>query len=398
VSQDFHLARFEEFREKGMAAHRAGQWKDARYNLLRASEHLFKLAEASAEGRIKEQRKAGAQKLLELASGIDPDAPPPRSAGGAGRGGGARAAAAGGAGGAGGKGDREAAKDDDESKRFAAAERPTTRFSDVAGLEDVKEQVRLKLLYPIRHAEKAKKYGIKTGGGVLLYGPPGTGKTLIARAIAGEIEAAFFTVKPSEIMSKWVGEAEQNIEALFVTARREPLSIIFIDEIEALVPARRDAQSSVMQRLVPQILAELEGFDTAGKNPILFLGATNEPWSLDPAVLRPGRFDEKIYIGLPDRPARRAMLDMYLKKRPLGPGLDLDGLAERLEGYSGADIRNLCDKAAAEAFLASIETGHDATIDAELIERVLAETRPSVRAEDVARFLRYSETGATGAA
>ncbi len=393
MSADFHLSRFEEFRQKGMDAHKAAAWKDARYNLLRASEHLFKLADVTPEGRIQSQRKLGAQKLLDLAKSIDPDAPPARAGGGPrvpARGG--AASAGGGAGGKGGKG--EAEKDGDDERRFEKAERPTIRFADVAGLDEVKEQVRLKLLYPLRHADKAKKFGIRTGGGILLYGPPGTGKTLIARAIAGEIEAAFFTVKPSEIMSKWVGEAEQNIEVLFKTARAEPLSIVFIDEIEALVPARREAQSSVMQRLVPQILAELEGFDTAGKNPILFLGATNEPWSLDPAVLRPGRFDEKIYIGLPDRPARRAMLDMYLGKRPLAPGLDLDRIAERLEGYSGADVRNLCDKAAAEAFLASIEAGEDATIGAELIERVMSETRPSVRPEDVARFRRYAEGGA----
>ncbi|HVY61212.1 MAG TPA: ATP-binding protein, partial [Planctomycetota bacterium] len=188
----------------------------------------------------------------------------------------------------------------------------------------------------------------------------------------------------------WVGEAEQNIEELFRTARAEPLAVVFIDEVESLVPARRDLQSSVMQRVVPQILAELEGFDSAGKNPILFLGATNEPWSLDPAVLRPGRFDEKIYVGLPDLPARRRMLELYLRARPLG-GLDLDRLAERLEGYSGADIRSVCDKAAAAAFLESIETGADATIDERLVERILGDVRPSVKREDVEKFLKYAE-------
>jgi len=397
VSAEFHLKRFEEYREKGMSAHREGVWADARTHLLKAAEHLFKLAAVTPEGKIQAQRKQGAEKLLALATSIDPTAPRQRAPGG---GGGAGAgqksrvgsgSAGGGNGKGGGKG--EAEKDGDPDTKFTRAERSKVRFSDVAGLDDVKEQVRLKLLYPLRHAETAKKFGIRTGGGILLYGPPGTGKTLIARAIAGEIDAAFFTVKPSEIMSKWVGEAEQNIDALFKTARAEPLSIVFIDEIEALVPSRRDAQSSVMQRLVPQILAELEGFDTAGKNPILFLGATNEPWSLDPAVLRPGRFDEKIYIGLPDLPARRAMIDMYLGKRPLAPGLDKDALASRLEGYSGADIRNVCDKAASQAFLASIEAGADAAIDQALLDQVLEETRPSVSAGDVAKFLQYAEVG-----
>jgi transitional endoplasmic reticulum ATPase len=260
------------------------------------------------------------------------------------------------------------------------------------------------MIYPFLYAEKARRYGIRPGGGVLLFGPPGTGKTLVARAIAGELDAAFFAVKPSEIMSKWVGESEGNIAELFRTARENPLSIVFIDEIEALVPKRRDSQSTVMQRVVPQILAELEGFESAGKNPILFLGATNEPWSLDPAILRPGRFDEKIYVGLPDLPARRQMLSMYLRGRPLAPEIDLDGLAARLEGYSGADIRNICNKAAAEAFLLSIEGGEggaaggedapdrtrERLMDDALLERVLAETRPSVRPEDLARFEKYA--------
>jgi transitional endoplasmic reticulum ATPase len=371
--QDFHLARFKEFNEKGVSAYKAGAWKDARHNLLRAAEHLFKLAERTDPGKIRDQRKAQATRLLEKAKSIDPENPPLRreAARGAGPG-------------------TKTADGEEDRKQFKKAERPKVKFADIAGLDDVKEEVRLKLLYPIQHAEKAKKYGIKTGGGILLYGPPGTGKTLIARAIAGEIDAAFFTVKPSEIMSKWVGEAEQNIEELFKTARAEPLSVLFIDEIEALVPKRRDSQSTVMQRVVPQILAELEGFETAGKNPILFLGATNEPWSLDPAVLRPGRFDEKIYIGLPDVAARRKMLDLYLRNRPLG-GLDLDRIATLLEGYSGADIRNLCDKAAAEAFLESIERGEDATIDERLMDRILGEVKPSVKPADLEKFLKYAE-------
>lgn len=408
MPQDFHLARFEEFRAKGIAAYRAGEWKDARYLLLKASEHLYKLAQEST-GKLRDQRIENAAKLTAMAKRIDPEAAPGR-----------RESAPG--------GPRRVAEeplrrepDIEGGRRFHQVERPTVRFADIAGLEDVKEQVRLKMIYPFQHRAKAERYGIRPGGGVLLYGPPGTGKTLVARAIAGELDAAFFTVKPSEIMSKWVGESEGNVAELFKTARENPLSIVFIDEIEAMVPKRRDSQSTVMQRVVPQILAELEGFESAGKNPILFLGATNEPWSLDAAVLRPGRFDEKIYVGLPDEPARRAMLDMYLKGRPLAPEVDLDALAARLEGHSGADIRNLCNKAAAEAFVAAIEKGDsrgsragplcfakgesersgaaapldsastDPPLDEALFERILKETRPSVKAGDLAKFEKYAE-------
>lgn len=377
MAQDFHLARFQEFRGKGMAAYRAGRWKDARYLLLKASEHLFKLARES-EGRIREQRIENARTLAAMAKRIDPEAPPPAPT--------TAAAPAGAA-----KRRAKVAEEGEDGRKFQKVERPTLRLSDVVGLEDVKEQVRLKMIYPFLHREKAERYGIRPGGGVLLYGPPGTGKTMIARAIAGELEAAFYTVKPSEIMSKWVGESEGNIAELFRTARENPLSIVFIDEIEALVPRRRDSQATVMQRVVPQILAELEGFESAGKNPILFLGATNEPWSLDPAVLRPGRFDEKIYVGLPDLPARRAMLDMYLRGRPVAASVDLDALAARLEGYSGADIRNICDKAAAEAFVDSIETEESPEIDGARLEEVLSETKPSVRPQDLEKFLKYAE-------
>lgn len=381
MAQGLNLVGSAYFRTKGVTAYRNGQWKDARFNLLRAAEHLFKLAKRTPEGRTREQHVENATRLIALAKRIDIGAPPLRGSAVKRLGEATHASA----------GAPSKLAEGDERKRFEQAERPSVKFSDIAGLEDVKEEVRLKILYPLLHADKAKKYGIRTGGGILLYGPPGTGKTLIAKAIAGEIEAAFFTVKPSEIMSKWVGEAEQNIEELFKTARAEPLSVVFIDEIEALVPRRRASQSSVMQRVVPQILAELEGFDSAERNPILFLGASNEPWSLDSAILRPGRFDERIYVGLPDLPARRKMLDIYMCGRPIDPGIDLDHIAERLDRHSGADIRNLCDKAASEAFLEAIERNVDTTIGEALLERLLGEVKPSVRPVDLARFAKYAE-------
>jgi transitional endoplasmic reticulum ATPase len=197
------------------------------------------------------------------------------------------------------------------------------------------------------------------------------------------------------VLSKWVGEAEQNIKKLFDAAAAEPRSIIFIDEIEALVPARRDEGSSVMQRVVPQILQGMEGFDKhKGSVPILFMGATNVPWQLDPAILRPGRFDEKVYIPLPDLPARRRMLDIYLGKRPVADAVDLDALAARLDGYSGADIKYLCDRAATIPFLRSVATGQEGEITSEIIADVLNDTPPSVRADTLKRFDEWSSAAA----
>ena len=265
-------------------------------------------------------------------------------------------------------------------------EKPAIRFEDVAGLEDVKQDIRVKMIYPFEHADLAAKFGIRAGGGVLLYGPPGTGKTMLAKATAGEIDAAFFRISPADVLSKWVGEAEQNIKKLFDAAAAEPRSIIFIDEIESLVPARRDEGSSVMQRVVPQILQGMEGFDKKAGQPILFMGATNVPWQLDPAVLRPGRFDEKVYIPLPDVEARRKMLEMYLSHRPLAGDIVLDELAKELEGYSGADIKYLCDRAATVPFLKSVASGVEGEITAAVFQDAVKDTGRSVNAEMLKRF------------
>src|SRR5437868_3192094 len=227
-----------------------------------------------------------------------------------------------------------------------------------------------------------------------MYGPPGTGKTMLAKATAGEIEATFFRISPADVLSKWVGEAEQNIKKLFDAAAAETRSIIFIDEIEALVPARRDEGSSVMQRVVPQILQGVEGFDKKAGRPILLMGATNVPWQLDPAILRPGRFDEKVYIPLPDPAARRKMLEMYLSKRPVADEVNLDTLAAALDKYSGADIKYICDRAATIPFLQSVATGQEEQITQKILQDVLRETPPSVTHEMLGRYSDWARSDA----
>ena len=152
---------------------------------------------------------------------------------------------------------------------------------------------------------------------------------MLARATAGELDATFFRVSAADVLSKWVGEAEQNVKKLFDAAAAEERAVVFIDEIESLIPARRDDGGGVMQRVIPQVLQGMEGFDKSTKSRVLFLGATNVPWQLDPAVLRPGRFDEKVYVPLPDLAARAKMLELYLLKRPLADDVDLATLAAR---------------------------------------------------------------------
>ena len=366
----FLLQKAHEQVEAGLAAQQTGRPQLAQRHYLQAAEYLFQAA-AKSKGTFKAQRIAQAEELIKRGEAVANQPVPPAS----------RPTAA-------------PAETNGADSDWLVQEKPSIGFKDVAGLEEVKEQIRLKLLYPFTHPELADKFGIKRGGGILLYGPPGTGKTLIARATAGEIEAAFFAVKPSEVMSKWVGEAEQNIQKLFATARRWPRSVIFIDEVESLVPKRSRSNSTVMQRVVPQILAELEGFEQKeADGALLFIGATNEPWALDPAVLRPGRFDEKIYVGLPDLEARHRIIELQLALRPLATDITFMTLAERLVGYSGADIVNICHKASAIPFIEGVKTGQSRDMTWTDFETVLETIRPSVSEKQLAKYKNFRWDG-----
>lgn len=363
-----------EYLEKGLERQRAGDLKGARFNLLKASEFLYKAA-ARSEPPLREARTKQAEEILRRAEVLGRMLKT-------------------------GEGVAVHADETTSAPQLASewmvAEKPDVRLDDVAGLGDVKEQIRIKMVYPFTHPQQAERFKIKRGGGILLYGPPGTGKTMLAKAVAAEIDAAFFTVRPSEIMSKWVGEAEQNIAKLFSAARGHDRAVIFIDEVESLIPKRSHSGSTVMQRVVPQILAEMEGFGKEKSDPrkaLLFIGATNEPWSLDYAVLRPGRFDERIYIPLPDLKARVEILALHLKGKPLAQDVALDELAKILEGYSGADIRRICEKASDIPFVESVKTGEDRNIEFRDLLTAIHEVKPSVSPQAVGRFERFAAQG-----
>src|SRR5688500_6357253 len=365
------LEHYQRYAQRALDAYRAMNYDVAREYFLRAAEVMTLLSKQADSEELREVRRQVAEKALERAKqcehakknqqnrprgGSTATKTRPRP----------------------GSGDQpEGDEDGADADKWIVKEKPKLRFDDVAGLDDVKEDIRLRMIYPFQHPELAEKFGISPGGGVLLYGPPGTGKTMLAKATAGEIEATFFRISPADVLSKWVGEAEQNLKKLFDAAAAEERAIIFIDEIEALVPARRDEGSSVMQRVVPLILQGMEGFDEKANSPILFMGTTNVPWQLDPAVLRPGRFDEKVYIPLPDFPARRKMLDIYLSKRPVADDIELDAVAKQLDGYSGADIKYICDRAAVIPFLKSVASGEAGEITNDVGADALADVRPS---------------------
>lgn len=314
--------------QRALRLRQEGDAPAARRALLEAAEALFQAAQAS-RGPLKESRKRLARQLLDEAEGLK-TLPVVQSRPAAGRGSGRDTFSKG-------KSSPLSVEDAEQLQSWLVQERPSIRFEDIAGLEEVKEQIRLKLLYPFQHPELAEQYGISAGGGILLYGPPGTGKTMIARAVAGEIEAAFFAIKPSEIMSQWVGVAEQNLAKLFAAADSYPVSVVFIDEMESLAPKRRKSHSTVMQRVVPQLLAELDGFEKR-RNALLMIGATNEPWAIDGAILRPGRLDRMVYVAPPDAAARQRILELNLKGKPLSPQVSLADMAERTSGFSGADM------------------------------------------------------------
>lgn len=278
---------------------------------------------------------------------------------------------------------------DDEKKKFVSAEIPNVHFSDIAGLEDVKEAIKIRMIYPLKHPEVYSAYGKKMGGGVLLYGPPGTGKTMIAKAIACEVGATFYAVKGSDIVSKWVGESEQNINALFEEARKNDLSIIFIDEIDSLLGKRGIDNHN--DKRVNEFLQQIDGF-SSDSSKLLLLGATNRPWDLDSAAMRSGRFSEKIYVPLPDKKAREFLFDKYLKGLPLADDCNIDTLVKLSEGMSGADINEVCDSAKIEPLKESI-IRREKDNDAGLIEitfndfkKAFSKVRPSVTKEELKKL------------
>ena len=262
-------------------------------------------------------------------------------------------------------------------------------FDDVAGLEDVKETLRLRVVYPLKHPEKMERYGLQAGGGMLLFGPPGTGKTMIARALAGELSLPFFAVKPSEMLSKYVGESEKIMAELFQQVRGHAQgAVVFIDEIDAIGADRSEA-SEHSRRLLTQLLQELDGVHGRPKG-LLFLAATNEPWLLDQALLRPPRFSEKCYVPLPDQPARRLLIQLQLRSCPLAGDVNWDELAERTGGYSGADLVGVCERAKQIPFREAVLNGLDRPLSEADLRTALDHVKPSVSPDSVRRYEEFA--------
>ena len=234
-------------------------------------------------------------------------------------------------------------------------EKPTIDFSAIGGLANIKEEIALKVIHPLKHPEIYKAYGKKIGGGILMYGPPGCGKTLIARATAGEIKANFISVGINDVLDMWVGNSEKNLHDIFEHARLNTPCVLFFDEVDAMGASRNDMRKTNSRFLINQFLDELDGVKNSNEG-ILVLGATNSPWFLDTAFRRPGRFDRIIFVSPPDLQAREEILNLILQEKPTET-IDVKAIAKLTDGYSGADLQALLDLAIESKLTESLKQG-----------------------------------------
>lgn len=280
---------------------------------------------------------------------------------------------------------------DKKTTKHTSQKSSTITFDDIAGLEEAKIAFKEKVVYAFEHKDLYEKYGKKVGGGLLLYGLPGTGKTMFAEAASNETDSLFIPIKCSDIKSKWYGESEANVKKIFEKARKAKRAIIFFDEFEAIGAKRTDDGENGNNDLVPQILAEMQGVGSSNSSSVIMvIAATNKPWAIDSAFLRPGRFDEKIYIPLPDLIARKKLFELKLKEVPQ-ENLDFDYLAEITEGFNGADIGAFCDKLKMLAISKSIETNAECPITMADVRHIHEIIKSSVSSEDVERLLEFKE-------
>ena len=260
--------------------------------------------------------------------------------------------------------------------REVMVQAPTIGWSDIGGLDDSVEKLREGVELPLKNPQAFERLGIRPAKGFLLYGPPGTGKTLLAKAVAKEAEANFISMKSSDLLSKWYGESEQQIAKMFARARAVAPCVIFIDEIDSLVPARGTGagEPQVTARVVNTILAEMDGMEELSS--IVVIGATNRPTLVDPALLRPGRFDELVYVGAPDKGGREHILKIHTANMPLAEDVDLAALAAKTERYTGADLEDITRRAGLNAIRRS--EGNPDTVSKADFDEALEDSRPTV--------------------
>ncbi|HEX8261357.1 MAG TPA: ATP-binding protein [Allosphingosinicella sp.] len=290
--------------------------------------------------------------------------------------------------------DRSEREEEAAARALFAEPGGAVRFADVGGLDEVKKQISRRIVTPFRKPSLFAKYRRKAGGGVLLFGPPGCGKTLLARATAGECEARFVNVPVVDVVDKYIGEAERKLAAIFADARRDTPTVLFFDELEALAGSRSGNANQSHVSLVSTFLAEMDGFAHNNEG-VLILAATNMPWGVDSAFRRPGRFDRVQFVPPPDRAARAEILRMQLSGRPVAPDCDVDSIAARTAGYSGADLENLVNTAVDLAIEEALASGEEAPVAARHLVEAFSEVRPTTLEwlTTARNYAKYSNAG-----
>lgn len=266
---------------------------------------------------------------------------------------------------------------EDVGARRVEIERPKVTFADVGGMDGVKEEIRLKIIYPLQRPELYKAYGKAIGGGILMYGPPGCGKTHLARATAGEVKARFIAVGIADVLNMYIGASERNLAELFEQARANTPCILFFDEVDALGGSRADLRQSAGRQLVNQFLNELDGVNTSNEG-VLVLAATNAPWHIDSAFRRPGRFDRIIFVPPPDESARASISRIMATGKPTDQ-LDHEAIAKKTDGFSGADMKALVDVAVEGKLQEALRTGKPEPLRTKDLLAAAKNVRPTAR-------------------
>jgi SpoVK/Ycf46/Vps4 family AAA+-type ATPase len=374
----FLLDRKREHERNATEAVRGKDFSRALFHAAQAAELGFQLAE-QADGLIAEKYTEDAMGWIQMAKQLKVKAAEaPSASSTTGR----KAVAASGGSEEDGKG----------QSSWQLKEKPKDRLEDVAGLADVKDQLKQLVIDPFKHPEVYQRFKAKIGGGVLMYGPPGNGKTFVARAVAGELDAAFFLVDASQIKDKYVGETEKKLTSLFNEARGTGKAVIFFDEVDDLLSQRGNQKIGT----VNTFLKMADGF-VKDDGCLLILAATNKPWMLSPAVLRPGRLGTHIYVGPPDQPAREAILKYSFGGAPVGEDVAFATLADKTGGYSGAELAEVCERAKRRAIKRQIESGQEESVTLEDVSTALEEVPAQTGPEQLRDFDRWKYSQGRGA-